>query len=135
MSMGNLIEFAKWLQAELDKRDLRQTDLARRTGIGTSQISRIVNMERGVGPESAVAIARALKIPPEIVFRKAGLLPPEPEEPLEHAPKVREIVHLYEQLDDRDQDEVLAIVRTIVKEKMARYAQQAQPQQPRPSET
>lgn len=135
MPMGNLIEFAEWLKKEMEKRGLRQVDLARRTGIGTGQISRILNMERGVGPESAVAIARALKIPPETVFRKAGLLPPAPDEPLDHTPKVREIVHLYEQLEDRDQDEVLAIVRTIVEEKLLRYAQQAKGTKPKTSET
>jgi transcriptional regulator with XRE-family HTH domain len=119
--MGNLVEFAEWLQDQLNQRGLTQTDLARRTGIGNSQISRIVRMERGVGPESAKAIARAFGIKPEVVFRKAGLLPPAPEQPTEQSPDILEMIRLYNDLEDADQQEVLAIIRTIVKEKKARY--------------
>jgi transcriptional regulator with XRE-family HTH domain len=105
----------------MDQRGLRQIDLARRTGLGSGQISRILNMERGIGPDSATAIARAFNLPPEVVFRKAGLLPPAPEQPTEQSPDILEMIRLYNDLEDADQQEVLAIIRTIVKEKKARY--------------
>jgi len=73
--MGNLIEFSHWLSSEIKKLGWNAADLSRRSGVAPAQISRILNKERGVGPDSCLAIARALGIPPVEVFRRAGLLP------------------------------------------------------------
>jgi hypothetical protein len=53
------------------------------------------------------AISRALKLPPEIVFRAAGILPPEraSEEVIE------EIIHLTSDLPESERSEILAYVR------------------------
>ena len=70
-------DFASWLDNELNKRGWRPATLARRAGVGNDVISRILNRERGIGPEVCIGIAKAFKLPPETVFRIAGLLPPE----------------------------------------------------------
>lgn len=72
-------EFREWLEMQLKKRDWQPADLARRAGLGNSTITRILNDTRRAGPEVCVAIARALGERPEMVFRLAGLLPPEPQ--------------------------------------------------------
>lgn len=68
--------FVKWLQAELNERDWSQADLARRSRVSQTHLSRIMNEMRRPGPDALVGIARALHIPPEEVFRHAGLIPP-----------------------------------------------------------
>ena len=102
-------DFASWLEKELENRDWKPADLSRRSGIGSGLISRILNRERRAGPDSCVAIARALQLPPETVFRAAGLLPPVARE----TEVLRRLVYLAAQLPSEDQDRVLAIVETF----------------------
>lgn len=68
--------FVEWLQAELKARDWTQADLARRSRVSQTHLSRIMNDMRKPGPEALVSIARALRIPPEEAFRQAGIIPP-----------------------------------------------------------
>jgi transcriptional regulator with XRE-family HTH domain len=121
--MTNLIDFAQWLKKEIQIRGWRQADLARAARIDSSVFSRILNLEREPSPETCRAIARALNLPPETVFRRAGLLPAKPNEPVDE-PSVREMVHLYSQLNNRDQEEVLTVVRALVREKLSHYEPQ-----------
>lgn len=74
--MTDTLSFSDWIQAELDIRGWDQAELARRSQISDSHISRLVSGGRKPGQESVKAIARALRLPPEDVMRQAGLLPP-----------------------------------------------------------
>lgn len=67
--------FITWLDEELAQRNWRPADLARASGIASSSLSHIYAGTRNIGPEIATAIATALDLSPEYVFRKAGLLP------------------------------------------------------------
>lgn len=67
--------FAEWLMQQLEERDWSQAELARRAGVTRQAISNLINSNRQVGPEVANGIALALGLPPEEVFRKAGLIP------------------------------------------------------------
>jgi len=62
------IAFGEWLKKELDKRDWSKSDLARKSGVSASQITRLIKGERGVRDETLDALAVALKIRPEKVF-------------------------------------------------------------------
>lgn len=72
------MEFSKWLQAELNNRGWGQSDLARRSGLSTSQISNVLNGGRDAGPDFCIGVARALGISREEVFRQRGWLLREP---------------------------------------------------------
>ena len=72
-------DFAEWLENALVIHNLTASELARRAGVDKGVISRLINKERAPSPETLSSIAAALKLPPEILFRAAGLLPPEPE--------------------------------------------------------
>lgn len=74
------IEFPQWLRQELEKREWSQVDLSRKTGISNAQVTRILSGERGFGVEALVAISNALNISPITIIRKAGLLPPGPDD-------------------------------------------------------
>lgn len=77
---GNIVlpmeKFGMWLLKELEERNMSQSDLARACSITTAQISRIISGTRSAGKESLTAIAHALRLPPDLVFEKAGVLPP-----------------------------------------------------------
>lgn len=73
---ASMNEFSQWLQEELQERNWNQADLARITGLTTAGVSKLLSSSRGAGPDACRAIARALELPEELVFRKAGLLSP-----------------------------------------------------------
>lgn len=52
-------------------------------------------------------------MPPEIVFRKAGLLPPAPQE----TTTTRELVYMFLQLDEDAQDRMMQIARAFLEAK------------------
>ncbi|MGC1374647.1 MAG: helix-turn-helix transcriptional regulator, partial [Anaerolineales bacterium] len=67
--------FIDWLRKELEERGWSQAELARQSKLSPAQITRLLNGERGIGETGLNAIARALRLPPETVFRAAGMLP------------------------------------------------------------
>ena len=100
--------FGEWLQKELTAQRITQADLSRLSGITTAQISRLISESRGIGVSAANAIAIALNIPPQEVFRAAGLLPPQPQED----PLVNLITYLSEQLPtDEDKQDAAEYIR------------------------
>ena len=68
-------DFSSWLQDELGKRDMTPADLARLTGKDQGIFSRILKRERKPENETLRAIAKAFRIPAELVFQAAGELP------------------------------------------------------------
>lgn len=125
--------FTDWLEMELQKRGWSISDLARRAGVKPASLSRILSGTRGIGPDMAVSIANALKLPPVDVFRKAKLLPPSPDE----SEELREAMHLFEQLPSSDQERVLLFMRALeeAQEREKRASDSPGVFTPRPSET
>lgn len=101
------IDFPAWLQKELNDRGWTQADLSRFSNLSTAAISRMMTGARGIGPDACLAIANALRIPPEIVFRAAGLLPPKPDDEV----TLEEWLYVLDQLSEEDRDELLNIAR------------------------
>ena len=98
LSMENVAEFIK---AEIKRKGWSQARLAKAAKLDSAVISNILNEKRGVGWESARAIADALNIPAETMFRKAGLLPPVPAK----TEQSEQLLYLFNQLDpDKKQD-------------------------------
>lgn len=95
--------FADWLEEKMLERGLTQAELARRSKTTSATISRILNGERNIGPEMCVAVAGALKVPPDDVYRAAGLLPMKPN----NDETVTEIVHIYHLLNEDNKDDLL----------------------------
>ncbi len=76
MTMAN--DFVTWLSNEMEVRGWNNSELARRAGLVPSAVSQVIAGNRGTGPEFCRSVARAFNLPPELVFRKARLLPPLP---------------------------------------------------------
>lgn len=73
------MDFADWLQQQLDERGWNQADLvdtarARGYKITAAQISRILSREQDAGVSACISIAHGLQIPREEVFRQRGWL-------------------------------------------------------------
>ena len=67
--------FVSWLEKELKARGWTMRELARRAGLTHVTISNVLNGTRNPGVEFCLGVARAFREPPELVFRRAGLLP------------------------------------------------------------
>jgi transcriptional regulator with XRE-family HTH domain len=114
-------QFVNWLQEELDDRGWSQAELARRSKMTTATISHIFTGERRPGPETCTGIATALKYPPEVVFRKAGLLPEE--DPIETDIKIR--AYKIARLDDQDREEIDRLIEIKLERPEKRASQTA----------
>lgn len=100
LSMENIADYIK---AELERKGWSQARLAKASKLDSAVISNIVNEKRGMGWESARAIADALNIPPETMFRKAGLLPPVPTK----TEQSEQLLYLFNQLPQNEKDRLI----------------------------
>jgi len=100
-------EFINWLIDELKQRDWSQADLARAAGVSRGSIGNIIRGERQPGPDLLNSIASAFGLPPEFVFRKAGVLPENQQEP----EGWEEFKWVLKHLNQKDREELLAIAR------------------------
>lgn len=98
--------FNDWLLKQLQELDWTQADLSRYSGLTRGAISKYLS---GRTPDEAALrkLAKAFKLPPETVFRAAGILPPQsPEDEL-----MNEIMHLAGDLPAQDKQDILEYVR------------------------
>ncbi len=77
-AVGEKMYFSEWLQAEINKRGWSQSDLARSADLNRAVINKLLNGKSHPQPATLIAISRALRIPIEITYRAAGLLPVNP---------------------------------------------------------
>lgn len=114
--LSHAADFIEWLDHELDERNWNDFQLSRQAGISHSVISKA---RSGIPPkwEACEAIAMALKLPVELVFRKAGLL-----NPLDEDPGFEEWKHVLALLPERDRYELLKIARLKLEIQDARQA-------------
>ncbi len=106
----SVIDFPQWLINRLIERDWIQADLARRSGLTTAAISRIITQNRQPGKKALEAFSRAFDLPLEEVYRAAGLLPCENNQDMSHL--VKTITYLSSQLDKEDQEEIIVYIQT-----------------------
>jgi transcriptional regulator with XRE-family HTH domain len=112
--------FGEWLRKELDRRKISQKELADLSGITPAQISRVISGTRGPGTDLIQSIARALNLPPEEVYRAAGLLPPT----TNPSPLDRLIIHLMSTLPEEEKQDVIKYIqlRASIAEERGSYA-------------
>lgn len=99
--------FPEWLLNKLEQLDMTQAELARKSGITSGQVSRILSGQRGAESKTLSAIAQALKLPPDEVYRAAGLLPPD--NTINEL--IQQILHLTKELPPQEQQDILEFVK------------------------
>lgn len=96
-------DFSEWLEKEMNRRGIGVRELARMADISPAGISKVINQYRDPGPDLCRAIARALKLPEEEIFIRAGLL----ESPLSQ---------MFVDLTTEQREIILAEMRKMVEE-------------------
>jgi transcriptional regulator with XRE-family HTH domain len=107
-------KFSGWLIKQLNQRGWSQAELARNAEVSRTAISDVISEKHTAGFDLCLAISRALKIPPEIVFRAAGLLPPVPPD----TQYAEEVLFLLNQLSCSEQLEILELLRFKAERKL-----------------
>ena len=100
------IDFSEWLNSVLIDKDIKPVELARMANIDPGVVTRILKAERSATPKTLEAIAHALKLPIEMVYEKAGILPPKSQ----LSPIKRKLAHLAEGLPDSDVEIAIALL-------------------------
>jgi transcriptional regulator with XRE-family HTH domain len=111
-------ELTEWLRQEAEERGWSFREMARRGGLSSGAISNVMTGNAPAGWDLCVGIARALEIPPEGVFRKAGLLPSLPPAVEEE----REVVGIVRSLPDGVRQTVITMLRSLAGEQPAAAA-------------
>lgn len=93
-AVGQNIRFAEWLQLELDKRGWSQSDCARACDLNRAVINKLLNGKCRPQPATLIAIAKGFRIPVEVAYRAAGLLPPSSD----GDDATQEVVHIFKSL-------------------------------------
>lgn len=101
------MKFSDWLFTQINAKGWSQAELAARAGVTRTAISDVLSQRRNPGHELCNAIARALNLPPETVFRAAGLLPPVPPD----TGYDEQILHLLHQLPPEEQKRYLELLQ------------------------
>ena len=104
------MNFSEWVLQELDTRGWSQSDLARASGLTRGTISNLLNEVASPNPQTCIQIAKAFELPPEVVLRKAGILPPR----TKIDEDVDRLAYRIAQLPPDDQQRVEAIVDTLL---------------------
>lgn len=100
-------KFSDWLLEQLNEKKWSQADLARASGLTRATISYYLGPKSKKPDESAVRkIAKAFNLPIDLVYEKAGILPPKPE----LSPIKRVLLHLAEGLPDSDLEMVISLL-------------------------
>ncbi|MEW5873415.1 MAG: hypothetical protein AB1894_29410 [Chloroflexota bacterium] len=113
-------DFLAWLDGELALRGWNDFQLSQQAGVSHSMLSRA---RRGALPgwDGCEAIASALDVPAELVFRLAGLLPELPDED----GGFEQWRYLLVQLSEEDRQELLQIARLKLERQERRKARRA----------
>lgn len=111
--------FADWLIGALNKKGWKQADLAKASKLTPTAISDVLSGKRNAGSKFCERVALAFNLPPETVYRAAGILPPlTPKTAL-----IETIDHIISTLPQDDQEDILeyARLRQRLAEQKAQY--------------
>jgi transcriptional regulator with XRE-family HTH domain len=104
--------FAQWIVEEVESRGWSYAELGRRANLAGATISQVITEQKNPGADFCLGIARAFRVPPEEVFRRAGILPPLPE-----TEKKKQSVWLrFTRLSPEQQDLILTTMEAWVRE-------------------
>lgn len=110
-SMTNAANKGRWLDELLVEMGWTSADLARASGLDSAVVSNIRNGKRGTGFDTALKIAKALKLPPEQIYQAAGLLPPK----ITKSWLIERIIEEMEDLLPEDKEDVMDFIEMIRK--------------------
>lgn len=110
-SENNMNDFKEWLEKEMHEREWSMADLARYAGVARGSVANVLRGDRNPGKDFCDGISRAFKISPEVVYRRAGLLPPQ-----SYGDENRqELIHLYDLMSESSREDIIDFARMKLK--------------------
>jgi len=113
MSTNMSTKLSNVIIEEIDKRGWSIRELAKRANLAHGTINSVLAQKSKPGVIFCTGIARALREPPERIFRLAGLLPPV----IIGQEREKELLDLFHNLDVSDQNRVIGIARQFYQER------------------
>ena len=95
--------FSNWILSQLDEKGWSQSELARRSGLTRTTISKIINEQSSIGTESLIGLSKAFRVPVTEVLQQAGFLPKVPET----TAKEEKMLYMFRQMNNDQQQDVL----------------------------
>ena len=112
-AVGQKLYFSEWLQAEMDKRGWSQSDLARYADLNRAVINKLLNGKSHPQPLTLEAISRALRVPIEMTYRAAGLLPANPD----NDDTLEEAIHVLKSIQSAQRKATaIALLKALINE-------------------
>jgi transcriptional regulator with XRE-family HTH domain len=118
----NMVNFAQWLKAKMKQKKINQAELSRRSGLSSSQISKIVNMQSPPGKKALESIAVGLGVPLQEVLAEIGMI-----KIPDHTPTLNEVNEKVALLPEDQQQQVLDYVEYLLERKGGRDASSPAP--------
>jgi len=112
-----------WIEQERLAHNLTIRELAKRSGLSSGTITDVLSGRTRPGVKFCNNIAGVFDVPPELVFRKAGLLPSAPEE----TERLTEAHYLFSRLTTAEQEQFLAQMRAVLEMKRDARQPEASP--------
>lgn len=106
-------ELVTWLNEEIKKRGWTLRELARRSDVSHTAVSKVLSGQQEPGIKFCTGIARALDVPPETVLRLAGKIP----QRTTRAALVEEILFYFDRMDENDQLKLITIAWSLSTER------------------
>lgn len=96
------LTFGEWLEVTLKKKKMKQSELAEKIGVKPPQVSRLISGDREPTAKILIKIATALRLPGDMVFGAAGLMPPNIEDEWD-----RRIKHLLKLFPKEEKEKIV----------------------------
>lgn len=98
-----IMNMSEWLRSKLSETGITQAELSRRSGVSQGHITKVLNGDRGLGEQALKGIAEAFNVPPEEVFRAAGILPKVPQTTAQE----EQLLFMFRQMNDKQRQDIL----------------------------
>jgi transcriptional regulator with XRE-family HTH domain len=104
----------RWIVDETERRNWSNNELAKRAGLSPSYVSMVLSGQRSVTFDFCAGIAKAFGERPEVIFRKAGLLPTSSGKMSELSEDEKELVEAYRELSPGLKPVALGLLKDLL---------------------
>jgi transcriptional regulator with XRE-family HTH domain len=108
-TVANKVDFQDWLQTLLDEMGWGQSELASKAGVDRQIVHGWLKLGKKPSEENLQRIAKAFDVPPETVYRAAGMKL----SPATLPPDIQQAAHEMEDLAGQDRAEVIAYIKML----------------------
>lgn len=99
----DLEKFSSWVKSEMKRANIRnQAELAQRSNLSPSQVSKILSMDSPPGQKALIKLAQGLGLPRDVVLAQAEIISAKTNDPY-----LATLAHLMRQMSRPDKDDLV----------------------------